>query len=36
MSSLTLPPELQQIARDAAKVSNRPAPPRTATITWST
>jgi 3-oxoacyl-[acyl-carrier-protein] synthase-3 len=27
-----LPPELQQIARDAARVAGRPAPPRTATI----
>jgi 3-oxoacyl-[acyl-carrier-protein] synthase-3 len=32
MPSAVLPPELQQIAREAARVANRPAPPRTATI----
>ena len=32
MPSAVLPPELQQIARDAARIANRPAPPRTATI----
>ena len=32
MPSAVLPPELQQIARDAARNGRRPAPPRTATI----
>jgi 3-oxoacyl-[acyl-carrier-protein] synthase-3 len=32
MPSAVLPPELQQIARDAARTGRRPAPPRTATI----
>jgi 3-oxoacyl-[acyl-carrier-protein] synthase-3 len=32
MHSAVLPPELQQIARDAARNGRRPAPPRTATI----
>ena len=32
MPSAALPPELQQIARDAARNGRRPAPPRTATI----
>jgi 3-oxoacyl-[acyl-carrier-protein] synthase III len=32
MPSATLPPELHQIARDAARNGRRPAPPRTATI----
>lgn len=32
MSNATLPPELHQIARDAARNGRRPAPPRTATI----
>src|SRR5215217_8763288 len=32
MSSAVLPPELQQIAREAARLADRPAPPRTATI----
>src|ERR1700760_2321954 len=32
MPSATLPPELHQIARDAARTGRRPAPPRTATI----
>jgi 3-oxoacyl-[acyl-carrier-protein] synthase III len=32
MPSAVLPPELQQIARDAARTARRPAPPRTATI----
>ncbi|HWK26135.1 MAG TPA: hypothetical protein VNS09_06210, partial [Solirubrobacter sp.] len=32
MPSATLPPELQQIARDAARAARRPAPPRTAAI----
>jgi 3-oxoacyl-[acyl-carrier-protein] synthase-3 len=32
MPSAALPPELHQIARDAARNGRRPAPPRTATI----
>ena len=32
MPSATLPPELHQIAREAARTGRRPAPPRTATI----
>src|SRR4051795_3269636 len=32
MLSAALPPELHQIARDAARTGRRPAPPRTATI----
>src|SRR4051795_10976704 len=32
MLSAALPPELHQIARDAARNGRRPAPPRTATI----
>jgi 3-oxoacyl-[acyl-carrier-protein] synthase-3 len=32
MPSAALPPELHQIARDAARTGRRPAPPRTATI----
>src|SRR3954468_23631821 len=32
MPSATLPAELHQIARDAARTARRPAPPRTATI----
>ena len=32
MLSAALPPELHQIARDAARDGRRPAPPRTATI----
>jgi len=32
MLSAALPPELQQVARDAARAGRRPAPPRVATI----
>src|SRR3954468_11457666 len=32
MPSAALPPELHQIARDAARNGRRPSPPRTATI----
>src|ERR1700754_5097638 len=32
MLSAALPPELHQIAREAARTGRRPAPPRTATI----
>src|SRR3954453_19243688 len=32
MLSAALPPELHQIAREAARIGRRPAPPRTATI----
>src|SRR3954468_8971584 len=32
MPSAVLPPELQEVARAGARLANRPAPPRTATI----
>src|SRR3954452_5402781 len=32
MPSAVLPPELQKIAREGARLADRPAPPRTATI----
>jgi 3-oxoacyl-[acyl-carrier-protein] synthase III len=32
MSSVVLPPELQEVARAGARLATRPAPPRTATV----